>query len=151
MKQIWILVADSSRARVYTADSGLKQLEEINGLVHSEARMHEQAITADMPGRMSGSVAGSRHAYEDHTPVKDQEKAEFAREVAAVLEQGRQQGRYSKLALMAAPDFLGVLRQHLSAQTRKMVVEEVNKNLTKGSIDDIRSHLPRHFISVLDD
>lgn len=151
MKQIWILVADSSRARVYKADPGLKELEEINGLVHSEGRMHEQAITADVPGRMSGSVAGSRHTYEDHTPVKEQEKAEFAREVAALLDQGRQQGRYGKLALIAAPDFLGVLRQHLSAQTRKMVVEEVNKNLTKGTEEDIRKHLPRHFISVLDE
>lgn len=151
MKKIWILVADSSRARIYAADSGLKEMEEVQGLTHPESRMHAQTMTTELPGRMSASAAGSRHTFEDHTPVKEQEKDEFAREVAEALEKGRRQGDYHKLAVIAAPDFLGVLRQHLSAQVRKLVVEEVNKNLTKGTLEDIRKHLPRHFISVLDD
>lgn len=150
MKKVWILSAESSRAKFYEADLKLEEIREFRALLHEESRMHESDITSDLPGRMSSGQSGTRHTFEDHTPVKEQEKTEFARQIAEVLDEGRKAGSYDKLAIIAPPDFLGVLRQQLNPQVAKRVIHEANKNVTRGSEAELRKALPRTFFSNLE-
>ena len=46
--------------------------------------------------------------------------------------------------IVAAPAFLGTLRNQLSDQTRKLVSIEMDKNLTQQKADVIRGHLPEY-------
>jgi protein required for attachment to host cells len=48
----------------------------------------------------------------------------FARSVAVFLETSRVQHRYDRLRLAVDPKFIGLLRAHLSSETRKLVYEE---------------------------
>lgn len=53
----------------------------------------------------------------------------FGAELARHLEEARAEGRYDELVLVAAPAFLGVLRDQLSGVARSALVGEIGKDL----------------------
>ncbi len=54
MKLTWLVVADNSRARIFSVDSRMGPIQEIESIEHAEARLHEQNMTSDLPGRSNG-------------------------------------------------------------------------------------------------
>lgn len=68
-----IVVADSSRARIFTADSTRSPLNEIETIAHPEGRIHEQDLVSDMQGKDSGKGGGGDHAYQEKIEPKKQE------------------------------------------------------------------------------
>ena len=138
-----IVVADSARARIFTADSAHSPLNEIETMAHPEGRMHEQDMVSDMPGKVSGKGGGGDHAFQEKIEPKEQEMIEFARRIADYLDDARKANKLNKLLLVAAPAFLGELRTHLSNETSEKIVFELDKNLAQHSIEDIRQHLSK--------
>ena len=61
------------------------------------------------------------------------------------IETGRTSGQFQKLVLMAPPAFLGMLREQLGGEVRKLVVEEIAKDLVTHSIGEVRDKL-RHVL-----
>ncbi|MGR9014867.1 MAG: host attachment protein [Gammaproteobacteria bacterium] len=143
MKLTWIVVADSTRVRIFTADTAASPLEEIEDFSHSESRLHDREITSDLPGKIK-SVGGGGHAMEQPTDPKKHEADTFAHIVAEYLEEAHNTNRFEQLLIVAAPSFLGLLRNHLSEQVKKLVRFELNKEITMLSIADIRQHLPQY-------
>lgn len=143
MKRSWILVADSSRARVFAADTATSPLTEMKDLMHPEARFHEQKLTSDLPGSQAGNAAGSHHAVGGETDPKHTEAINFSREISQYLEDARNKQAYEHLIVIAAPSFLGLLRENLTSDTAKHITLELDKNLVKHSADEIRGHLPK--------
>lgn len=140
-----IVVADSARARIFTADSAHSPLNEIETMAHPEGRMHEQNMVSDMPGKESGKGGGGDHAYQEKIEPKKQEMIEFAKRIADYLDDARKANKLNKLLLVAAPAFLGELRTHLSNETSEKIVFELDKNIANHSVEDIRNHLPKFF------
>jgi len=138
-----IVVADSARARIFTADSAHSPLNEIETMAHPEGRIHEQDMVSDMPGKDSGKGGGGDHAFQEKIEPKEQEMIEFAKRVADYLEDTRKANKLNKLILVAAPAFLGELRTHLSKETSEKIVFELDKNLAQHSDEDIRQHLSK--------
>jgi len=147
MNATWILVADSSRAKIFIAETSTSPLEEIEALDHPEGRQHEQLLTSDLPGRNAGS-ASSRHALDDETPPKQQEAIGFAKKITKRLDEARKDHLYGRLIIVAAPAFLGLLRENINADIKKIVTWELDKNLTNESKDTIREHLPKVLPSI---
>lgn len=145
MKSMMIVVADSSRARIFTADSARSPLNEIETMAHPEGRMHEQNMVSDMPGKDSGKGGGGDHAYQEKIEPKEQEMIVFARRIADYLDDARKANKLNQLLLVAAPAFLGELRTHLSNETSEKIVFELDKNIAHHSADDIRKHLSEFF------
>ena len=144
MKSIMIVVADSSRARIFTTDSPSSPLNEIETMAHPEGRIHEQDMVSDLPGKDSGQGGGAGgHAYQDETEPKQQEVIDFAKRIADYLDDTRKTNKLGRLLIVAAPAFLGELRKQMSEQTNEFVVFESAKNLTQHSVEDIRNHLPK--------
>ena len=144
MKNFTIVVADSTRARIFTTDSASLPLVEINTMAHPEGRMHDRDITSDLPGKDKGSNGSGGHAYQAQTDPKNHELDIFAKRVAVYLDEVRNANKLSNVLLVSAPEFLGELRGHLSSETNSKVIFELDKNLTHHSIDEIREHLPKH-------
>lgn len=142
MKLTWVLVADSTRARIFTADTPSSPLEEIEDFSHTEGRLHDREITSDLPGKIK-SVGGGGHAFEQPTDPKQHEDDNFARLVAQYLEDAHNANRFEQLLIVAAPSFLGLLRNHLQEQIKHLVCFELDKDLTLQSAADIRQHLPQ--------
>lgn len=149
MKPTWLVVADNSRARIFKVDSLKGPIEEIESIVHTEARLHEQDMTSDLPGRgnSNGSGAGG-HAYQDEVSPKEQENINFARKIAHELDLARKNNKFRQFGLVAAPAFLGNLRKHFTAQTQKLACFELAKNLSHLTAQEIREHLPERLPSL---
>lgn len=145
----WILVADSVRARIFSADSPTGALDEITTLANPEGRLHEQDLVSDRPGRSFDSRGHGRSGMSKQVSAKEQENIRFAQRVAEHLESNRKQGSYRKLILVAAPEFLGQLASRLSGTTLATVALRVNKNLAHLNAHDIRAHLPEKMWSSL--
>ena len=141
MSDTWVLVADSSCAKIFKLDGSSNELHEVSDLVHSESKMREQEVTSDLPGRNSGG-GESRHNLEGKSGIKEHEAINFAREIDAQLETARNNDQFSKLIVAADPSFLGVLRKNIHANTSKLITHEINKDLVKFSALEIRDHLP---------
>lgn len=144
MSKVWILVAESSRAKIYLTDNNISDLKEIQDLSHPESRQHESGTTSDLPGRNAGNAGGSHHAMEGQTGIKEHEADNFARVIDSLLEHGRINGDYDKLAVIAAPAFLGSLRKSMNPNVTRLVSLEMDKDLVQASEADLRSHLPKH-------
>lgn len=142
MDKIWVLVADSGRARLFQASGVKAPLEEQTDLVMPIARLQEQDLVSDRPGRSFDSAGEGRHAMEPSTPAKEVESDRFAARIAALLDSERLAGAYTRLVLVAPPRFLGQLRDALSDPVRALVSAELNKDLVQFDADAIREHLP---------
>ncbi|MDO9270172.1 MAG: host attachment protein [Methylobacter sp.] len=142
MKLTWILVADSTRARIFTTDTPSSPLEEIDDLSHTEGRLHDRDMTSDLPGRIK-SVGGGGHAFEQATDPKKHEADNFAHLVANYLDGAYSANRFEQLLIVAAPSFLGMLRNHLPEPIKQRVCFELVKDITTLNVADIRQHLPQ--------
>lgn len=136
-----IVVADSTRARIFTADTTHSPLSEIETMAHPEGRIHEQDIVSDLPGKGSGKGGAGDHAFQGKVEPKKQEMIAFAKRIADYLDSTRKDNKMNKLYIIAAPAFLGELRTHLSSETSEKVVFELDKNLAHHSAEDISKHL----------
>ena len=141
MKTTWVLVAENSRARLFNWKS-LNVLDEIKTFSHPESRLHEQDLVSDKRGRSFDSAGYGRHAQEAPTSARQHESETFAKEIVAELDQCRSRNKYEKLFIIAAPHFLGQLRDEMSPSLHKAVVQEISKNMAQQPTEDIRKHLP---------
>lgn len=141
MSKHLVLVADSSRARLFTAEKGNKTLTEIESILHSEGRLHSHNVTSDLPGRHVGNKSTGSDTYQAATEPKEQEAIDFAKLLSHHIEKLIDEHRVSGLSIIAAPRFLGILRKNLSSQAEKIIKFELDKDLVQHSPDDIQKHL----------
>lgn len=165
MSTTWIVVADRSRARIFTPVEGehtpldeivhfagragfvgeekypAETLDEVEDLVHPESEQMRQELEPDHPGRTKKSP-GTSSAYETtHTDTRHQTAEDFAREIVDRLDHARQENQFDRLILVSPPLFLGVLRKKLPHALKSLVAHEIDKDFIKLSAQEIRSHL----------
>jgi protein required for attachment to host cells len=142
MADLWVLVAESSKALVYAAPHANSELTLVDTLVHEASRKHPRDLGTDVPGRVHDRFGPARHSMDISQRVRDEEKHRFAREITERLEQARQRQKFARLVVMAGPDFLGVLRECFSKSLADAVVAEVHKDLVDQDEAAIRAHMP---------
>ncbi len=143
MNKTWVVVADTSRARIFSADTPASQLQETETLTHPAARLHPGDLVSDRPGRDRNAVNGS-HNMGQETVTKEEEAIRFATEVCNRLEQGRIKCQFDKLYIVAAPSFLGHIRKHQTPALKKIIAGEISKNLALQEVREIKKHLPEY-------
>lgn len=136
-----IVVADSTRARIFSRDTVKLPLKEIETMAHPEGRMHERDMVSDLPGKVAGKGGAGDHTTEDKVKPKEQEVIEFAKRIADYLDAARKANKLNHLYIISPPAFLGELRSQLNSETAAKIALEVNKNLTQHSVEDISNHL----------
>ena len=137
----WVVVANSSSARIFRAEGFERTLVQVEDLAHPEGRLHETQMTSDLPGRTFDRFGQGRHAMEEDTPPKRHEAARFAKHISERLDSARTHGDFSRLVLVAEPRFLGLLRDNLSAESSKLATEQVDKDLVRFGPEEIRHRL----------
>lgn len=145
---MWIVVADGSTARILEGPGPIGTLNEVTDLSHEESRLKNRDFDTDRPGRSMddvglGKTRKAKSAYEPEETPKQKEKQRFAREIAQILEEGRLNGEFEKIALISPPKFLGMLRKALGKPTTDCVVQEVTKDLTGADTEAIQDNLTR--------
>ena len=160
MAENWVVVANNSGARIFTPapptprlkdaqsrESSSEELRpsrlvELEALEHPQGRLKSGCIDADRPGRSFQSAGAKRHAMTREVDPKKQASLAFARQVANRLEEARVQGKVDRLILVAAPEFLGLLRDHMSSELRRMIEEELSLDVAQMTAQEIRARLP---------
>lgn len=150
----WVLVADEAIARILQRPQAGGELESVEELTDPAAHADGADLRRDAHGRRAGGGTGADRQNAAHRLTaaasvtasagedeQHQEAADFARRVGERLAQAHQQGRFDELRIIAAPRFLGLLRQALSAQVAGTVREEINKDLIHMSNRDITERL----------
>ena len=140
---IYVVVADSSKARFLKADTTDQPLQDERDFIHSESRLREQDLVADGSGSSSDSGGYGQHSMGHEKSGHEQQSKIFARELSDEIEKIRQGGEVRRIYLVAAPRFLGILRASLNRNCAALVDGEINKDLVDHAIDDIRAHLPK--------
>ena len=141
MKRRWVLVADKSKARIFTVEDPRGALLEETVLEHPEARDREQTLTSDRPGRSFDSKGQGRHAMGSPVEPDRQETIRFARQVADHIGHAHNAGQCDRLLLVAGPPLLGMLRENLGTISG-LKLSEIEKNLGQYDAAEIRKHLP---------
>lgn len=142
MSTTWILVADAARARLFELPKKGANLTEIACYTHPDSRTPGQHPVHGRLPRSQESQGPTRHAIEPRTSLRSKHAQHFADVLRDVIQQGRMEGRYDELILVAPPRFLGVLHERLDEQTLKHVVSEVPNDLITLSPAEVRAHLP---------
>ena len=143
MKRIttWILVADGSQARLFSNDGPGHGVELVSDAVLRGRNLPGREIMSDRPGRTFDSAGQGRHAKEPRTDPREVEKRRFADQLAAMLEDELNQGKFDRLVLVAPPKALGQLRDELSKSLRARVSAELTKDLTHLPQQELQEHL----------
>jgi len=137
MSHYIVLVADEARARFFMTQSRTGALTEIDALVNPDARLREQDLVSDSRG-------GNPHDIGNHGEVHARIADSFAKQVGQSLGKAVAKYRPDSIHVAAAPRFLGMLRKHWSDGIQSDITQELPKDLTQLSPDQVRAHLPEY-------
>ena len=130
-KKYWVVVADEAQAIVYTRDTLHAPLAEYFSLENKVARMKTGELLSDRGGRSFDSLGKGRHTMAREKSSPKQHLAEaFAAQIAEHIAKVMHDGSCRGYALIAAPRFLGLIRDAL-ATTCKV---EPFKSVAKGVV-----------------
>lgn len=119
----------------------VNKLQETKSLEHPASHLTNHELVSDRPGREIDPGHRS-HVLEERISPKQLEKDHFAKELVDDLEEACKTGECERLYIIANPGFLHLLRAHMSDALAERVVEEIHKDLTLMSAEEIRHYLP---------
>lgn len=151
MEQMWIVVANAGRARFFADPGGSgenSELEEINDMVNAAVRLRTAETETDRLGPTSATKsihntggALPNKSYEPPQTPTEHETELFARSINSYLLQGLHEGRFGQLALVASPQFLGLMRKMLDPQLTPLLKLDINKDYTSLSARQLHEQL----------
>ena len=139
---IGVVVCNHYQARLFKANP-MSIVSEVADWVNPDARLSDQDLATDEPGKYGGIEAGGQHHAEDRrTALKDKAALNFARDIAAAVGKMVATHQLEKLYIVAETAMLGLLRAELSDACRKLVADEIAKDVAGRTRDQIRDYLP---------
>jgi protein required for attachment to host cells len=146
MKRMCILVADATRARVFTyeqhqePDGPKEAFRELDDLVDLARRKRPTELFSDSSG---GNHTGARgYSFDDHRQAHlDQLDTNFAAELVAAVSRITTEGSYHSLLVVASSRMLGQLRPAFETLRRTVTITEIERDLTKLAEAELRDHL----------
>lgn len=146
MRTTWILIANSSEARLFEASKSTKNMQLINTFAHPESRQKVIDLVTDLPGRYRNSGATPSSFYEDPANAKAVEAERFAHELAHKLNEGRTQNKYHHLILIAPPHFQGLLNKCCNIHVKNLITDTLEKDYTKLKQHELPHYLNGKFV-----
>ena len=151
MQTTWIVAADSSRARIFEVHGPQDHLHEIEDFANPAGRSSDSEIRTENLGRFGGKTGGRASPYQagggrantgepDVSPVEHETEL-FSKTVSDYLDKAHAEHRYDKLCLIAFPKFLGLMRQNMSKEVRKLVEDEVPKDISGLETREIEDYV----------
>jgi len=145
-----VVAADDSVARFFGFLRAENRLAEFLTMSNPQARLKEQMLISDSPGRAFDSVGAGRHQLEQRGS-REHNAERFAATVADKIDALCANENVYRLAVVAAPRFLGRLRPQLSAHSRSLLVAEIDKEMATDSADEILLATADYLLAPLSD
>lgn len=129
MTTFWVLVANSSFAKIYEVTGMGKDVKMLEHISFLDGRKKSGEVNTDKPGRAFDRVGMGRHAVGTTVDVHAHEMKIFTHQLTEILNKGKLENKYDQVALIAPPQFLGELRHTLNEAVKKSILKEVPKDL----------------------
>ena len=144
-KLYWaVVVADESSAIVYARDSRSGPLRKLFSLDNEIARMKTEQLISDSGGRSFDSHGKGRHTMSsEKADPKKTAAAAFAKLIATRIAKVMHDGTCRGFALVAAPRFLGVLRDAFAIATTVEPYATVDKEVVGQDAEVIEKLLAK--------
>ena len=146
MKRICLVVADATRARIYTyeqlqePDGPHEQLREELDLVDPARRKRPSELFSDDSGANHAGTRG--YAYDDHRQAHlDHFDTSFAHDIAAAIDRIVRANDYHTVVVIASSRMLGALRTSLEPLKRTVAITELERDFTKLATPALRDRL----------
>lgn len=131
-EKIWIIVASSYDARIFSTAKLADNWELIKEFINPEARLKDQDLVTDKYGNYRNNIMGKpTSAYSEYIDPKIVDIDRFAATLADEINLARTQNKFHKLIMVAPPKFSGMLNKHCDKLTLELVVEHLEKDYTK--------------------
>jgi len=129
-KCYWVMVADESNAIVYAHDTMRGPLRELFSLENATARRKMDQLISDRGGRSFDSYGKGRHTMtKEKADPKRNAAMIFAKEIAERVAKAMHDGSCRGFAIVAAPRFLGVLRDAIAIATTAEPYATIDKEV----------------------
>lgn len=136
-----VVVADAARAQLYETDGGKAPLIEIDRLSNDASRKPERDLVADAGGRRNHRPTQSGASAYGSNSVREHFAERFAAQICSRLESQLDSDPARRIFIVAAPQFLGLLRQRMPTRVQRQVAGEVPKDMAKEDAGRIRALL----------
>lgn len=143
MPLTWVIVADASRARFLKFKGHVSGLEEFHDLVNPEGRLKSKDLVTDRHGTANDRAGTGTPQMGENAEAAHHVERAFAGELGRELSKMTREAGVKSLILAAPPRFLGELRQSLDKTTAALVSQEINKDISRLTPDQIKTHLDR--------
>lgn len=138
---LWILVANSSRAKLFATDERAEQWDLREEFQHDESR----AFSRQLLNQPDNPNAGSLHKPQPENEPDARQRLEserFARELVERLERGLNDHAYDRLVIAAPPEFLGRLRKLISPRVHQRLMLDLRADYVNVPLKDLPERIP---------
>ncbi|MBV9575065.1 MAG: host attachment protein [Gammaproteobacteria bacterium] len=150
LENMWILVANSAKARVYLAhkaklliaSASERDLILLKEYEHPESQKHDSELVSDHSGRYRSTANGS-NTFDAPTDPKKYEENRFAQTLCKMLQSACHDKEFQELILVASPVFMGMLNKHISHDDnlQRLITTKIEKDYLKLNDRDLVIHL----------
>jgi len=141
VKTTWIVIADGMHARFLKYRPGEKLEPAVEPELYDPAvHGYSRNLKSDHPGRAFDPGSGHRHTIEPRHDPHTYEKHQFARRIAAIVNDAAAHKEMDQVVIAAPPKTLGDLRKELDKHAAALVVAEVHRDLIKTPSAELMSH-----------
>lgn len=137
----WILVADSSKARIFSTHKASlfngdgKKLKLVSEHEHPESRKKDIDLISDRQGKFGSGT------FVEATDPKHHQEELFAVELTKTLTKGHGENRFQELICIAPAAFMGLLNKHMSHEVAKNANLKIEKDYTTFTEQELVKHL----------
>ncbi|WP_257454810.1 host attachment protein [Archangium lipolyticum] len=138
---LWILVANSSRAKLFATDERAERWDLREEFQHEESRMPSR----ELMGQFDNPNAGTLHKPQPENEPDARQQLEherFARELAQRLERGLNDHAYDRLVIAAPPEFLGRLRKMISRRVHQRLMLDMRADYVNVPERELPERIP---------
>jgi protein required for attachment to host cells len=129
-KRYLVVVADEYRAIIYSRDTLTGPLRKLRTFTNETARMKTGELLSDRGGRSFDSHGQGRHTMAGDKDAPQQQVAKaFAKDIAEKIAAECHKGTCRGYAVIAAPRFLGLLRQEFATAVKEEPYASIAKDV----------------------
>lgn len=136
-----VIIADSSEARIYSADAAISRLKLLATVRNPSARTPEHDIISSRGGSKFNRVDGIYQPLAPTSSVHRERNEQFAKAVAAVA--ARRIGPAEQLALFAGSRLLALIERALPRTASALLARSVPRDVTHEPVMQLRARLRR--------
>jgi protein required for attachment to host cells len=140
MEREWIIVASRDEVRIfkYAGPNKLELLRDIGNPL-GLARAHE--LVTDKPGRSTDNRMRARHSYSTEQTKRERVLIDFYRDIVEILDKAWLNHEYEALTIIAEPRLLGIIRELLPTNLKRVLKREIAKDLSYAEETNIIGRL----------